>query len=128
MRKALSPIATRRHLALVAEADAHNALVATITDLADYRDARGAGPKDGSLKGIVIQVARRIVAGYGCKIEEMPPAMLRHVQMLKLDMNDALLEMVERRLEYPEMKASLWAMIDRYAQEFHGRAAMGGMR
>ncbi len=117
----LSPDQQRRQLALADEASAHTALTTVVTSLADYRDPEGSGPQDGSLKGIMITVSKRVAARYGHKIGEMPASMLRHVRMLKLDLADLVLDLMDRRATYAEMKAEMWALIDRYAEEFQRR-------
>jgi len=120
---ALTGDAERRQLALAEEASAHNALTTVVTSLADYRDASGEGPKDGSLKGIMITVSKRVALRYGAKVSEMSVSMLRHVQTLKLDLADLLRELMERQVSYTDMKAQMWDRIDRFAEEFHRRGA-----
>ena len=122
---ALTGDAERRQLALAEEASAHNALTAVVTSLAEYRDAAGEGPQDGSLKGIMITVSKRVALRYGAKVNEMSVSMLRHVQTLKLDLADLLLDLMQRQASYTEMKQRMWTLIDRFAEEFHRRDTAG---
>ena len=122
---ALTSDAERRQLALVDEASAHSALTTVITRLAGYRDAAGEGPQDGSLKGIMITVSKRVALRYGAKVNEMSVSMLRHVQMLKLDLADLLQNLMQRQASYTEMKQEMWTLIDRFAAEFHRRSSVG---
>jgi hypothetical protein len=121
--KSLTIEQNRRQIALTAEASAQTALMEVVSTLNGYQDADGNGPKEDSLKGIMISSARRITLRYGCKIQEMPEPMLYHVQTLKFAMSDALSQMIRRRESYSDIKASLWQMVDQYADEFHRRAA-----
>lgn len=110
-----------QQIALVQEAEAHRALTHVVTNMKGYQDATGAGPKEDSLKGIMISTSRRIALRFGAKVPEMPVPMLRQVQQLKYDMGDTLKALMSEQAEYKQIKNALWALIDRYAEEYQRR-------
>jgi hypothetical protein len=121
--KSLAVERSSRQLALANEAEAHRALTDAVTALATYQDANGEGPKDGSLKGILITASKRITLRYGYKIAEMPEPMLRHVEDLKHALRHRLAQLTQQRASYKDLKQSLWMLIDQYADEYQRRTA-----
>ena len=116
----MKDLAIQKDRALRREADATIELSETVAHMAGYLDGRGQGPKDGSLKGIMLTVNGRIKAQFGLPIKEMDPATLDTVALLKRDLARLIIRMMADRADYPEMKRKMWDLIKRSESEhFH---------
>lgn len=119
----MKDLAIQKDRALRREADATIELSETVAHMAGYLDGRGQGPKDGSLKGIMLTVNGRIKAQFGLPIKEMDPATLDTVALLKRDLARLVARMMTDKAEYPEMKRRMWALIERSATAFFDKRA-----
>lgn len=119
----MKDLAIQKDRALRREADATIELSETVAHMAGYLDGRGQGPKDGSLKGIMLTVNRRIKAQFGSAVKEMDPDMLDAVSLLKRDLARLVARMMTDKAEYPEMKRRMWALIERSATAFFDKRA-----
>lgn len=119
----MKAITVQKEHALRRQADATIELADTVTHLSGYVDASDKGPKDGSLKGIMLTVNRRIKTQFGSTIKEMDPAMLDAVALLKRDLARLIDRMMAEKTEYPEMKRRMWALIEKSATVFFDKRA-----
>ena len=103
---------------IVQEAEANNQLMAVVSRMRGYKDPQGNGPKDGSLKGIMLQFGIRIIKAYGAKIEEMSPAMLAHVYSTKIDVAAFIQRQLEIGESYDRIKKSCWQFIAARGEKF----------
>jgi len=113
-------LATNERNALLAqEAEANTQLMQVVSKMREYKDTNGSGPKEGSLKGIMLQVGIRVVKSYGFKIGEMTSPMLAHVRSTKIDTALLIERMMRMGESYERIKKSCWEFIDSRGNEFH---------
>lgn len=119
----MKDLVVQKTQALRREADATVELADTVTRLAGYQDGDGKGPKEDSLKGIMLTVNRRIKAQFGATIKEMDPDMLDAISLLKRDLSRLVERMIAEKAQYPEMKQRMWSLIQRSADAFFEKRA-----
>lgn len=116
----MKDLLVQKERAMRREADATIELSDMVSHMAGYLDDKGQGPKDGSLKGIMLTVNGRIKAQFGVPIKEMDPATLDTVALLKRDLARLINKMMADKADYPEMKRKMWDLIKRAESEhFH---------